>query len=275
MADLQTGPQPTAEQRQKASASKLRSLARTGLDVRSFLRNITAIEIAAMVGLLGLIATVFVIYFASILPDQVRRLQLSNEVTSNRTKIDELRAQAGDPGAVTAAYQQVHESLDAFRGQTLQPRTAGRLQIIGLVNDLTRETNVVLDGPISFDARNPLDEAVDEKDGKGKRKTRKSEDEIQTYPSLGISMTISGSYPQIRAFLAKFETSRQFAIIDSVSISSEEESDDSEGSGTGRRSTARADSGAITLDISMTAFFQPDGTVAAATTAGGSRPGAP
>ena len=260
MAELSTGPNPTTSaQRQTASATRLRSLARSGFNVRSFVKNITAIEIAAVAGVVVLVAAVFVIYFGLILPDQVKRIQLSSEVAANRTKIEELSAQAGDPASVTRAYQEVHESLDAFRGQTLQPRTAGRLQIINLVNDLTRQTNVVLDGPIGFDTRNPLAEEASAGDGKkSKRKSRNSEDEISSYPSLSMTMTISGSYSQIRAFLAKFETSRQFAIIESVSISSQE-TEDSESPRSGRGATARGDSGAITLDVSMTAYFQPDG----------------
>lgn len=259
MAELPTGPLAATTQRQTPSAAKLRALARSGLDIRSFLKNITAIEIAAVVGLVVLIAAVIVIYFFLILPDQVRRLNLSGEVAANRTKIEELSTQAGDPASVTRAYQEVHESLDAFRGQTLQPRTAGRLQIINLVNDLTRQTNVVLTGPIGFDARNPLvDEAAEEGGKKEKRKTRKSEDEIRSYPSMSMTMTISGSYSQIREFLAKFETSRQFAIIESVSISSEE-TEDAESPRAGRRANVQSDSEAITLDVSMTAYFQPDG----------------
>lgn len=275
MAELPTSPNPaTSAQRQTASATRLRSLARSGFNVRSFLKNITAVEIAAVVGLVVLVAAVFVIYFWLILPDQVRRIRLSSEVAANRTKIEELSAQAGDPASVTRAYQEVHESLDAFRGQTLQPRTAGRLQIINLVNDLTRQTNVVLTGPIGFDTRNPLAEEASAEDGnKSKRKTRKSEDEIRSYPSMSMTMTISGSYSQIRAFLAKFETSRQFAIIESVSISSEA-TENSESPRAGRRATVSSDSGAITLDVSMTAYFQPDGSGSVPTAAVGLETGA-
>lgn len=257
MADLHTAPPATTA---RPSASKLRSLARTGFDAKTFLKNITAVEIAAMVGLVILTVSVIVIYFFLILPDQVRRINLSNEVVANRTKVEELRTQAGDPASLTRAYQEVHESLDSFRGQTLQPRTAGRLQIINLVNDLTRQTNVTLTAPISFEARNPQTDDVVDEDGTSKRKSRKSEDEIRTYPSLSMAVTISGGYPDIRRFLAKFETSRQFAIIESVSISADEEEDEQGG---GRRGAGSDGSGAITLDISMTAYFQPAGSTTA------------
>lgn len=275
MAELPTGPNATTSaQRQTASATRLRTLARSGFNVRTFLKNITAIEIAAVVGLVVLVTSVVIIYFGLILPDQVRRIQLSSEVAANRARIEELSAQAGDPASVTRAYQEVHESLDAFRGQTLQPRTAGRLQIINLVNDLTRQTNVVLTGPIGFDTRNPLaDEAAAEEGNKSKRKSRKSKDEIRSYPSMSMTMTISGSYSQIRAFLAKFETGRQFAIIESVSISSGE-SEDSESPREGRRATARSESGTITLDVSMTAYFQPDGPGSVSTATVGLETGA-
>ncbi|MBK6428673.1 MAG: hypothetical protein IPF82_21505 [Blastocatellia bacterium] len=243
---------------QAASAARLRSLARPGFEVRSFLREITAVEIAAILGLIVLFGAVFFIYFRWILPDQVRRLTLSNEVAANSAKIDELRALASDPAALTAAYQSVHESLDSFRGLTLQPRTSGRLQIIGLVNDLTRETNVELTSPISFEARNPLADEANEKGGKAKRKTRKNDDEIQTYPSLTMTCTISGSYPQIRAFLAKFESSRQCGSSESVVISSSEEDEETGERGSRGRSAERRPTGAISLDISMTGYFQPD-----------------
>jgi len=252
MAEHHNGHPATAPQSPAASLARLRSLARSGFDVRTFLRNISLVEVAAMMGLVGLVAVVVVIYFAWILPDQVRRLQLSNEVAANRVKIEELSKQAGDPASLTAAYQQVHESLDAFRGQTLQPRTAGRLQIINLVNDLTRETRVKLDGPIVFETRNLANDLDENNSG---RRTRDSEDEVRSYPSLSMALTISGTYPQIRSFLARFETGRQFAVIESVAISTNDESD-RDGSA-GRRGDD-GDSGAITLDVTMTAYFQPD-----------------
>ena len=102
MAELNT-PDGAVARLQAASAARLRSLARPGFEVRSFLREITAVEIAAMLGLIVLLGAVFFIYFRWILPDQVTRLTLSNKVAENSTKIDELRALASDPAALTAA----------------------------------------------------------------------------------------------------------------------------------------------------------------------------
>lgn len=257
MAESKLSPAGTHRHAEPPSAARLRSLARPAFGVRAFLKSVSIVEIVAIVGLLLIVGVVVTIYVARILPDQLQLLGLRSEVAANAKKIEGLQSEAGDPGAIAQAYQEIHDSLDTFRGQTLQPRTSGRIQIITLVNDLTRQSGVTLASAIAFEATDPIAEAEREAAEKTKRKSRKAaSNEVRSYPSLRMTFTISGSYDEIRRFLASFESSRQFAIVDSVSISS---SGDEEAEGGGRRGASRGeDEGAISLDISMTAYFQPD-----------------
>jgi len=170
-----------------------------------------------------------------------------------------------DPTAITTEFNTVKSSLDRFQTDYLKPRQPGRLEIINTVNALTKETGVRLVSPVQFVTDIPGVES--ENGGKantsGRKVARKSAveaDAIHTYPSLGMQFSIAGEYPALRAFINKFEGSNQFAVIDSVALSSE---GDHKTGKNGRGHAAVAPTvdippGQVTLTIAVTGFFQPD-----------------
>ena len=253
-----------------ASMARLRALARPGWNLRETAKSISPTEIAAVVVLLFAAVAIILVYSFSILPDQVRRVQLSSAQAANRERIEQLEQQARNPATVQEEISAVQTSLSDFRGTYLKPRVAGSLAIIETVRNLTRETGVQLASPVKF-TTSLGSEAVEEgparegpaREGSGRsRRVRKREADITAFSSLGLGFSIRGTYPQLRSFISGFERSPQFVVINSISLSSERELPTP---GNGRRAAAPALSGSvITLNISMTAYFQPDAGFAAA-----------
>jgi hypothetical protein len=238
-----------------AALARLNALSRPRrFEPRTFVKSVTPVEIASLVLLVMLVAGVFVIYSFWILPDQVRYVQLSNEVADNQAKIDKLQQQVIDPTSIASEFQEVRDSLDAFRGATLRPHDEGRLQILNAIERVTRETGVQLAGTVEFRAS-----AAEVVTGKEKhKKADKADHTVKSFPSMQVQMSISGSYAQLRSFISRFEGGGQFVIIDSVGLSSAEEAGGKLAGGRAGAGFGGPSGGPITLTIAMTAYFQPE-----------------
>jgi hypothetical protein len=247
-----------------AGVAKLRALARPKFEIIPFVKTISPFEIVAGVGLLLIVAGAVLIYSFWILPDQVRYVQAANQVAENQTKIAELQRKVQDPSSIAAEFNTVKSSLDTFQNDYLRPRQVGRLEIINTVNSLTRETGVRLASPVVFTTAIPgVEETTSSsKSSKSKvsRKSAEAAGTIRTYPSLEMQFSIAGEYGALRAFINRFEASRQFAVINTVSLSVEAEHKGVRG---GKRravvaSPVEVPPGQVTLNITITGYFQPD-----------------
>ncbi len=234
---------------------RLRALSRDGVSPKALVKSVTPFEIAALVVLVLLIVGTFVVYSFWILPDQVNYVRISNQVSANQSKIQDLQQTIVDPSTLTSHFQEVRDSLDQFRGATLKPRLAGRREILDAIDQSTRETGVALASPVSFETR-VSDSTAAKKTNNKVRSTKASDDDtVRSYPALQMTFSVTGSYDQLRRFISRFEASGQFVVIDAVQLNVDERDDDAGPRGRGRPA---APAGAITLDLSMTAYFQPE-----------------
>jgi hypothetical protein len=239
-----------------AMLTRLRGLSRPGHDLKTFVTSVSPFEIAALVVLLLLVVSAFFVYISKILPDQVRYAQASSAVSENQTKIEELQQKIVDPSAITSQYKEVRDSLDSFRGSVLKPEPAGKLDILQAIDKSTRETGVHLAGPVQFRSDDLSEANGDASRKKGKSKTGATERAILSYPSLKVDMAVSGTYAQLRSFISRFEGGGQFVVINGVELESNDLEKGAAG-GRGRIVQPLIPTGPITLNITMTAYFQP------------------
>jgi Tfp pilus assembly protein PilO len=239
-----------------AARARLRALVRQRPSPRELVKTVAPLELAVVVVLLFAAVAIVLVYSFSILPDQVRVAQLSNVVAANRTKIAQLESQTQNPGALREEISVVRSSLDTFRSSYLKPRVAGRLAILETVRNLTRETGVQLASAVSFTTK--ISDGGGEEDSRPQRRNQRSSDDVTSFSSLAVELSIQGAYPQLRNFINGFERSAQFVVIDSISLSTEEEELTGDGA---RRGGAGRAGDTITLNFSMTAYFQPDQAV--------------
>lgn len=245
-----------------ASAARLRSLARPGYSPKAVLKSVSAFEVVAIAMFLLLVGASVLVYSFWILPDQVRYVQLTNEVTANRQKIEEEQAKVVDPASVTSQYQEVRDSLDSFRGSVLRPKIEGKQAILDAIDKTVKETGVQWAGAVSF----TTDEPVVADPSKQRVQRTESSHGVASYPALEMRFAITGTYPQLRSFISRFEGSNQFVVINSVQLASEakREADDDgpRRPGAPRRAVTPAavsagPEGPLTLTIGMTTYFQP------------------
>jgi hypothetical protein len=236
-----------------ASMARLRALSRPGFAPREFIRSVSPVEIAALIGLVLLAACALVVYSFVILPDQVEFVQLSGQVSDNNTKIEELRGTITDPTTVIQQVDSVRTSLDEFRAGTLKARRAGRLAIVETVGRLTSATGVQLASAVAFTTTDPLAEAVEDN-----VRRREGESEIRAFPSLAVDFSVAGNYDQLRRFISQLEASDQFVVIDSINLATDRSNEGE--TQPGPRRAPQSGGGVVTLKIVMTAYFQPEAT---------------
>jgi hypothetical protein len=240
-----------------AALAKLRSLSTPRPTPREFVRTASRAEIAALAGLLVAIIAIALVYSKSIAPGQFRRIQLGSQREQNAAKLDELRFTAANPATVRTQLEGVKLTLDQFRGESLKPRMAGRLAIVSTIEQLTRTTGVRLASDVEFSTNLTAASSESQRGGLKVAKGSPEKGDVTSYPSLEVSYAISGTYPQLRQFISGFERSAQFVVFNSISLSTS-----TEPTGDGELAVQRpraAPGDVITLEVDMTAFFQPEG----------------
>lgn len=240
--------------------TRLRSLSRPRPNVKTFVKSISPMEVASVVLLVMIVVGTFLIYSFWILPDQVRGVQLSSEVRANDKKIEELRARVVDPSAVTSQFQEVKDSLDTFRGSILQPRLVGKQEILQAIDRSVKETGVSFASSVQFNTDEAQSIEESSKRKRSKDESGESAHGVASYPALEATMSIAGTYGQLRSFISRFEGGKQFVVINSVSLSSQSSAVPTsvEPGGPPRRATRSGPLDAITLELHMTAYFQPE-----------------
>lgn len=121
--------------------------------------------------------------------------------------------------------EKIISSLSDFESH-LKDRKQGIPAIIDEVNQLARE-NKVKAGDISFrtDAPEPLPGVASPGTAPSPSATPKKIGEklLNVYEGLGIDTTVEGDYRDIRRFISAFERSRNFVIINSITLQSIDE----------------------------------------------------
>jgi Tfp pilus assembly protein PilO len=240
-----------------AAIARLRAMAVPRPSPRELVKSASRAELAAVAGLLILIVAIALLYFKSIAPGQITRMQITAERDENARKLDELREVAANPAGIRTQLETVKQTLDQFRAEHLRPRVAGRLAIVGTIEQLTKKTGVRLSSDVDFETNLATGSEGATRGGHkvaGSSGGESGNRSVTSYPSLGVSYSISGTYPQLRQFISGFEQSPQFVVFDSISLSTSDESDPE----AGRMRPRGGVNDVITLEVEMTAYFQPE-----------------
>jgi hypothetical protein len=204
--------------------------------------------VAASLALLFFLV-VIVYYFTALRPEQTRLAALEKNLADATREIN-----VGGPtqptGATPAAsVQDALDSLQTFKSEYLKPLASGRIDLINQVNALAKKDGVALMSGIDM----PLQKAAQIDDqAAGKRK--KAEDLFNVFPHMEMHFTVFGQYPNLRAFISDLERVKQFVIIRTISLLSQEEKG---GGGGGRRSSRSEGVSGLALTIDASAYFQP------------------
>jgi Tfp pilus assembly protein PilO len=173
------------------------------------------VEIATVgVALLAVLTTILLFVFI-VLPAQ-------KELDANRAKRDELERQmisARDKyGSITSTEERVAEliqSVTNFEDENLFNSSIGKTALYQRINGLIASyglTNTTGPDyqPLEIDLRQNTGENEQTQTGKDKYRS--------IFPGEYVTMTVEGSYHNLRRFIREIETSKQFVVISAVEL---------------------------------------------------------
>ena len=180
-----------------------------------------------------LLLSVLLGYLFWLRPAQERLRQ--REQTRNQIEADyqKLKSQIGENQTAEGKVTDIVGSLDRFETNYLAPAMQGNSQLFGRLNELIRANGLRNTAGPDYA---PLETVSLEKyDPFGRAAEAKSQ---ELYPGTVVSVTVEGGYSNLRRFVSDLENSRQFIVIRSIEIESENNNSSSGGMGGTAQSAA-------------------------------------
>ncbi|OYT69834.1 MAG: hypothetical protein CFK52_12810 [Chloracidobacterium sp. CP2_5A] len=202
--------------------------------------------VAFFLGLVSAIAS----YEALVSPLSQRIGDISRETSDIRRQTEAARIERQRIEREAAAFAGAMENWRRFERERLRDARIGQLALIDEINALARRHEVKLTDTVSF-AMTGQDKAAPGGSSSGKR-------DVQSYPALDVRFGISGPYQNIRRFMQSLEQSRQFLLLQLMSLTPGEiEAKPGGGVGPAAERPATA-SGETAVTLALTAYFRND-----------------
>lgn len=172
--------------------------------------EIAAVAIGGIV-----VVSALVVLFVFVIPS-------NREVTKNRAEAnrlgDELVSAQSKYGQITDTKTRVSEllsSVDDFEVRFLPIATNGRTSIYQRINGLISAYGLInTTGP----DYQPL-ETIDRNDGNNQSEEERGRERFRSlFPGVYVTMTLEGSYQNLRRFIRDIETGNEFVIVSSVEL---------------------------------------------------------
>jgi Tfp pilus assembly protein PilO len=203
-------------------------------------------EIVALGGSVVILLTVLVSYVYFLVParSQLQTRQLERSRLQNQLRNSQDLMLKGQDTQSTV--NKITESLADFEDSRLPNRNQGRMSLYNELNQLIRTNGLRNTSGPSY---TPL-ESLDSK--KSTTVTKSASAKWQSvYPGIGVSLTVEGSYQNLRRFIRSLEASKQFIIINAIELERATETNTAESA-----STSGARGSLVSLRLDMATYFQ-------------------
>lgn len=203
-------------------------------------------EIIGLGGSVLILLTVLLSYVYFLVPArshlqrrQLERSRLQNQLRSSHDLM--LRGQD-----TQTTVDKITESLTDFEDNRLPNRNQGRTNLYDELNQLIRKNGLRNTSGPSY---TPL-ESLDSKRSTTESKSASTKWQ-SVYPGIGVSLTVEGSYQNLRRFIRSLEASKQFIIINAIELERATETNTAESA-----STSGARGSLVSLRLDMATYFQ-------------------
>jgi hypothetical protein len=252
----QNAPRGEGVTRTEALRSRLR---RAGGRRRSLLGlpEIVALTCAALLLLAAVSAYLFLLR-----PARSRTQALTAERQTIETRIAAARGEFSTRQDTQSSVREILTSLQSFETDHLGVAGDGGTRVYEELHSLMLRNKLRLSGGASY---TQLQETVPDAAGaarRGQRNEGGGPRVVQSvFPGVGVTLTVEGTYPDLRRFVRDVEASRQFVVINTVEL--EGVSDASRvNTGGGEPGAAGRGSRLVSLRLDMAAYFRRSGASA-------------
>jgi len=214
----------------------------------------------AVVGVLAVLLIVIAGYFVFFVsPEKSGALSRRKELQSLERQVLEARDRYGK---ITSTEEQVARligSADRFESEYLPNELVGKTALYQRINNLISSNGLINTAGPSYRELRANDgsrQVAEEEDGGARARLG------SIFPGVLVSVTVDGTYQQIRSFLRQLETSEQFIVISSVAL---EPSDRTQTASQPVEAPvvpkAKSRGEIVSLKVEFAAYFRRDGNV--------------
>jgi Tfp pilus assembly protein PilO len=203
-------------------------------------------EIIALGGSVIVLLMVLLGYFYFLLPAQsnlldrqTERSRLQNQQRSSEDRVLKERDTQSIVDKITG-------SLVEFEDNRLPTRNQGRMSLYDELNQLIHTNGLRNTSGPSY---SPLESLDSKKSTTGAKSAGAKWRSV--YPGIGVSLTVEGSYQNLRRFIRSLEASKQFIIINAVELERATETNTAESA-----STTGARGSLVSLRLDMATYFK-------------------
>ena len=174
-------------------------------------------EIAALGVSALLLMTAVLSYLFLLAPQRSRKNALEAERGDLQRKLQDQQSILGQGQDTQQRVSEILTSLNDFQVGKLGHAASGSQTVIGEMNRLIVRNNLRISGGISF---TQLQESLPGADqNQPQRRDEGGQRIVQSvFPGIGVTLTVEGTYANLRHFIRDIEADRQFVVIDAVEL---------------------------------------------------------
>lgn len=174
-------------------------------------------EIAALGVAALLLMTAVLSYLFLLAPQRSRKNSLEAERGDLQRKLQDQQSVLGQGQDTQQRVSEILTSLNDFEVGKLGQAASGSKTVIGELNRLIVKNGLRISGGASF---TQLQETLP---GAEQSQSQRREDSGQrivqsVFPGIGVTLTVEGTYANLRHFIRDIEADQQFVVIDAVEL---------------------------------------------------------
>ena len=203
-------------------------------------------EIAALAVSCFVLFLVLLSYLYFLVPARGRRVAVEADRVRVKSNLERLRSIVHDEQSTQQRVDSISSSLEKFETVSLVRPDEGRMALYGELNRLITKNGLRNTSGPSYTALEPIGTKVTA----GTSANTKWQ---SVFPGVGVTVTVEGSYQNLRHFIQELERTKQFVIINEVELQRAENSSQiaaAPASETGTRESL------VSLQLNMTMYFQ-------------------
>lgn len=172
--------------------------------------EVAALGVAALLLLTAVLSYVFLLA-----PQRSRKETLEAERKELELRLKDQQSVLGHSQDTQQRVGEILTSLNDFEVDKLGQASSGSKTVIEELNRLIVKNNIRISGGISF---TQLQETVPGADQNQSQRREESAQRIvqSVFPGIGVTLTVEGTYSNLRRFIRDIEADRQFVVIDAV-----------------------------------------------------------
>jgi hypothetical protein len=179
-------------------------------------------EVGALAAAALLLLAAVLSYLSLLVPQRMRAQSLETDHADLQKLLASTRSTIGTSRSTEESVNEILGSLQDFEIEHLgEGSNVGVRNVVGELNRLILKNKLRISGGIQFVQ---LEETAPgaEKPQQQQQQTRREEGGARvvqsTFPGIGVTLTVEGSYANLRRFVRDVEADRQFVVINTVEL---------------------------------------------------------